>query len=519
MRTTFLSRTRRWMGASALALIIGLGGGSAFLAATSTAVTAQAVTQAAQITAAPIPGSPGFADLVEAVSPAVVSIIVESDEVAGNNFRQRGEEFNFNFPDLPENSPFRDFFEQFEDQFGQGENQRGPQAPNAPRPEPRHQMAAGSGFVISPDGYIVTNNHVVENATKVTVVFTDGNEMDGTVVGTDPRTDLAVVKIEGSNLPYVDFADEAARVGDWVVAVGNPFGLGGTVTAGIVSARGRDISGSNQGDFLQIDAAVNTGNSGGPAFNLEGKVVGVNTAIYSPNGGSVGIAFAIPASTVEAIATQLRETGTVQRGFLGVSIQDINRDLADSLGLEKTLGALVTQPTDGGPAAKAGLKSGDVIIQVDGDEISNALDLSRTIAAKGPGATVDLKVFSDGAEKDITVTLDPLDESTQVAAATPDQAPVQPAVPAESSVGLTLVPNANGAGVLVQNVNPDSLAADKGFAVGDTILQVDNKDIASADDFEAAIAAVRGAGSSTALVKAERDGNVRFLGLPLDEQG
>ena len=512
MRTSFFTRSRKWLGASALAIIIGLGGGSAFLAATSSQVTAQAtVTQAAQITAPPaVAGSPGFADLVQAVSPAVVSIIVESDEPAGN-FQRGGDQFQFNFPDLPENSPFRDFFEQFGDQFGNGQGQ-------GQREMPRHMMAAGSGFVISPDGYLVTNNHVVESATKVTVVFEDGNEMDGKVIGTDPRTDLAVVKVDGSNLPYVQFSEDEARVGDWVVAVGNPFGLGGTVTAGIVSARGRDIGGSNQGDFLQIDAAVNTGNSGGPAFNLEGKVIGVNTAIYSPNGGSVGIAFAIPSSTVESIVQQLRDSGKVERGFLGVSIQDINRDLADSLGLDKTLGALVTQPTDDGPAAKAGIKSGDVIVEVDGDPISNALDLSRTIAAKGPNAKVDLKVWSDGASKDVTVTLDPLDESAQVAAVTP-QTPVEPAVPAESSVGLTLVPNANGPGVLIQEVNPDGIAADKGFAVGDTILQVDNKDIASAQDFEAAIAGVKSTGSSTALIKAERDGNVRFLGLPLGEEG
>jgi serine protease Do len=377
-------------------------------------------------------------------------------------------------------------------------------------------MGAGSGFIISPDGYIVTNNHVVQDADKVTVIFDDGDERTAKVIGTDERTDLALIKIDGTDLPYVKLADTPARVGDWVVAVGNPFGLGGTVTAGIVSASGRDIGGSSYGDFMQIDAAVNTGNSGGPAFNLEGQVVGVNTAIYSPNGGNVGIAFAIPASTVKTIVEDLKDDGTVTRGFLGVGIQDVNRDLADSIGLKATKGALVTEPTEDGPAGKAGIKSGDVIVAVDGDEITNALDLSRTIAGKGPNKPVDLTVWRDGQEQHISVTLGTLDE-TKVASADNSAPTPAPAQPQPSSVGLTLVPNSGGAGLLVQDIDPDSIAAEKGFAVGDTILQVDNKDVASAQDFEDALASVKSAGRGTALVKAERDGNVRFLGLPLED--
>ena len=510
MRSTPLSRARKWIGASALAVVVGIGGGSAFVAASSQLATAQ-VQPAAQITLDQPAQPNSFADLVQTVKPAVVSIVVEAEE-QNAAVRQRGNGGNFNFqmPDLPDDHPLKKFFDQFGDSFGQG----GPQG--QPQP-PRHFMAAGSGFIISNDGYIVTNNHVVENATKVTVVFDNGDEQTAKVIGTDERTDLALVKIDGNNLPFVQLADSPPRVGDWVVAVGNPFGLGGTVTAGIVSASGRDIGGSSYGDFIQIDAAVNTGNSGGPAFNLQGQVVGVNTAIFSPNGGNVGIAFAIPSDTVKTIVADLKDDGKVTRGYLGVGIQDVTRDLADSLGLKTAKGALVTQPTDDGPASKAGINSGDVIIDVDGKTINNALDLSRTIAGKSPDTAVQLKLWRNGKEETVNVTLGKLDESTQVASAEPT--PVEPAAPAQSSVGLTLVPNSNGDGLLVQEIDPESVAADKGFAVGDAILSVDNKPVASAKDFEDAIAGVKSSGRGTALIKAERDGNVRFLGLPLTDNG
>ena len=383
MRSTFQSRTRRWLGASALAIVAGLGGGTAFLA-TSQVATAQIDVPA--VTA------PSFADLVEAVKPAVVSIQVEGVE---EDVQFGGDEYGFEMPDLPDGHPLKPFFDQF------GEEGR-PQGP-------RQYMAAGSGFVISADGYIVTNNHVVQGASKVTVAFENGDEMTATVVGTDERTDVAVVKVDGrTDLPFVEFADDSIRVGDWVVAVGNPFGLGGTVTVGIVSARGRDIGGSSYGDFLQIDAAVNTGNSGGPTFDAQGRVAGMNTAIFSPNGGNVGIAFAIPAATVKQIVDQLIATGTVTRGYLGVGIQDVTRDIADSVGLENAAGALVTQPAEGGPAADAGIESGDIITAVDGTPIANALALSRTIASKAPGTEVELTLWSDGEERTVSVTLEEL---------------------------------------------------------------------------------------------------------------
>jgi serine protease Do len=350
MRSTILKRTSRWLGASALALLVGIGGVSTAFVMTGQTATAQVQNAAQIVVPEAVQPQAGFADLVEAVKPAVVSILVEAEESPRAMQRGGGREFNFDFPDLPEGHPFRDFFDQFGDQFGQ-QGPRGGQEPS-----PRQFMAAGSGFVISADGYIVTNNHVVENATKVTVVFDDGTEQEAEIVGTDERTDLAVVKIEGTDLPFVNFETESSRVGDWVVAVGNPFGLGGTVTVGVISGSGRNIGGSNYGDFLQIDAAVNTGNSGGPAFNTKGEVVGVNTAIYSPNGGNVGIAFAIPAATVKGIVQQLIEDGSVTRGYLGVGIQDVNRDIADGAGLAEAKGAIVSNVAEDGPAGPAGVK-------------------------------------------------------------------------------------------------------------------------------------------------------------------
>ncbi len=520
MPSTKPSRAGRWIGASALAILAGIGGGTAFVAATapSTAQTATLV-PAAQITAPAVTNAPNFADLVEAVKPAVVSIIVEGGEKDNaRDLKRGGPQFKFDFPDLPDDHPFKDFMDQFGQQFGPGgqggQGNEGPARPQAPR----KFMAAGSGFAISADGYIVTNNHVVENADKVTVVFDDGKEMTAKVIGTDEKTDLAVVKVDGvTDLPFVKLSETEIRVGEWVVAVGNPFGLGGTVTAGIVSARGRDIAGSAYGDFLQIDAAVNTGNSGGPDFNLNGEVVGVNTAIFSPNGGNVGIAFAIPASVVKQVTAQLIESGTVTRGFLGVGIQDVTSDIADSVGLASAAGALVTEPTKDSPADKAGVKSGDVITAVDGTAITNALDLSRTIAGKNPSTAVELTIWRDGKEQKISVTLGKLEEA---AAPTeePQQAPAEePAAPAPTSVGLTLVPNSGGQGLLIQDVDPNSPAAEKGFAVGDTILEVNNQPVASVADFEKAIQAVKDAGRSTALVKAQRDGNSRFIGLPITE--
>jgi len=506
MRPTLLSRTRRWLGASALALLVGVGGVSTAFVLTGQAANAQ-VRNVAQIAVPEVTQQQGFADLVDAVKPAVVSILVEAQEPAQSV--QRGRDFQFNFPDLPEGHPFRDFFDQF------GPN--GPGGQGGGEAKPRQFMAAGSGFIVSADGYVVTNNHVVEDATKVTVVFEDGSEQVAEIVGTDERTDLAVLKIEGTDLPFVTLEETPSRVGDWVVAVGNPFGLGGTVTVGVISGAGRNIGGSNYGDFLQIDAAVNTGNSGGPAFNTKGEVVGVNTAIYSPNGGNVGIAFAIPAHTVKQIVDQLINSGTVTRGYLGVSIQDVSKDIADSVGLPNARGAIVREPASDGPAGEAGVKSGDIITKVDGDQIDDALDLSRTIAGKAPGSSVALTIWRDGAETTVNVTLTELTEQTAQA---PDETPVPPAdVPqSTTSLGMTLVPNGDGSGgLLVQSVEPDTPAAQRGLDVGDVLLEVDNKPITSVADLEAAIAGVKSKNLDNALVKVARGGEARFIGLPITE--
>jgi serine protease Do len=511
MRPNLLSRTRRMLGASALALLVGVGGVSTAFVMTGQAANAQ-VRNAAQIVVPQVNQQQGFADLVEAVKPAVVSILVEAEQPARPV--QRGRDFQFNFPDLPEGHPFRDFF----DQFGGPGGPRG--GGNGGEARPRQFMAAGSGFIISADGYVVTNNHVVSDATKVTVVFEDGSEQVAEIVGTDERTDLAVLKIEGKDLPFVSFEDTPSRVGDWVVAVGNPFGLGGTVTVGVISGAGRNIGGSSYGDFLQIDAAVNTGNSGGPAFNTQGEVVGVNTAIYSPNGGNVGIAFAIPARTVKQIVDQLVTDGTVTRGYLGVSIQDVSKDIADGVGLANARGAIVREPSPDGPAGEAGVKSGDIITKVDGEQIDDALDLSRTIAGKAPGAVVELTIWRDGAETTVSVTLTELTE--EVAAANEPEAQTPPADLPEStkSLGMTLVPNGDGTGgLLIQDVEADSIAAKRGLNVGDVLLEVDNKALSTISDFTDAVAGVQGKGLETALVKVSRGGEARFIGLPLNEEG
>ena len=311
----------------------------------------------------------------------------------------------FGFDQLPDDHPFKRFFEgpRGERQFGDRPNRRDRGDRRNPR---RYGSSQGSGFFVSEDGYIVTNHHVVKGGSEFTVVMNDGVEIDAKLIGTDPKTDLAVLKVESKDkFTYVSFSEKKSRVGEWVVAVGNPFGLGGTVTAGIVSASGRDIGSGPYDDFIQIDAAVNKGNSGGPAFNLNGEVIGVNTAIFSPSGGNVGIAFAISAKTSQEVIGDLIKNGSVTRGWLGVQIQPVNQDIAESLGLEKAGGAIVADAQDDGPAAKAGIMNGDVILEVDGKAIKGPKELAKTIAAYEPDQTAKLTVFRDGKRQDIDVKL------------------------------------------------------------------------------------------------------------------
>ena len=398
-----------------------------------------------------------FADVIEKVKPSVVSISV----VAGRGDKSGRGGLPEGFPDIPEDSPFYEFFKNLPKEFR-----------NAPQPRPT--QAQGSGFVISADGYVVTNNHVVDGATKIHVSFDDQEKLEAELVGTDPRTDIALLKIKSSKtFPFVKFADKPARVGDWALAVGNPFGLGGTVTAGIVSALGRDI-GSGPYDFIQIDAAVNKGNSGGPTFNLNGDAIGVNTAIFSPSGGNVGIAFAVPARTAVDVIAQLKKTGSVSRGWLGVKIQNVDEDTAAAIGLAEAKGALVSEITPNGPASASGLKIQDAIVQVNGDRIVDSRDLARKIAEYAPDTTVDVKVWRGNKEETVKVKLGKFPGSTaEIAKLEQGRSGDDPTSTALEQLGLTLAPaKGGGEGVAVTEVDPDSDAAEKGIKAGDVILEV-----------------------------------------------
>jgi serine protease Do len=377
-----------WLGAAAVAALVAGGavGGGYVVPTTPAHAELRSLSQ-------PI-GIPSFADVIDRVKPAVVSVRVKVQNVSTNSNDDEGRQFSM--PDLPEGHPLERFFRQFRDQQpGRGDPRQAPR---------RFGQSQGSGFFISADGYLVTNNHVVEKGVEVQVVTDDGRTLDAKVIGTDPRTDLALLKVDGvTDMPYVKLASNKARVGDWVLAVGNPFGLGGTVTAGIVSAQNRDIGAGPYDDFIQIDAPVNRGNSGGPTFNLSGEVVGVNTAIFSPSGGNVGIAFAIPASTVEQVVNSLKEHGTVTRGFIGVQMQPVTKEIAEAIGLKEPRGALVAEALKDSPAAKAGIRTGDTIVAVEGEAIKEAKDLSRKIANVAPGKQVSVTVYRDGKERTVTI--------------------------------------------------------------------------------------------------------------------
>ncbi|MEX6505603.1 Do family serine endopeptidase [Jiella sp. M17.18] len=447
----------------------------------------------------------GFADVVQKVSPAVVSVRVTEDVKATADDSQT---FDDPFQGLPEDHPLRRFFDI--------PGQKGVK----PHLAPRHAMAQGSGFFISADGYLVTNNHVVDGGSKYTVVMDDGTEYDAKLVGTDKRTDLALLKVtpkDGKTFTYVEFGDDSkVRVGDWVVAVGNPFGLGGSVTAGIVSARGRDIGAGPYDDFLQIDAAVNRGNSGGPAFNLNGQVIGINTAIFSPSGGNVGIAFAIPASVAKDVIQSLKQNGSVERGWLGVQIAPVTSDIAEAVGLSEAKGAIVTLPDNETPASKAGIETGDVITAVNGDTVADPRELARKVADYRPGTTVDVTVWRNNQAKQIKVTLGNLSKLDEAASVTSDKGTGAPVSPSSlSGYGITVTPSDDGAGVVITDVDPDSAAADKGMRPGDTIVAVNGKSVASQDDVRQALNAASKAGRKAALFQLKNGDQNRFVALPV----
>jgi serine protease Do len=448
-----------------------------------------------------------FADLAEKVSPSVVNITTSSIVATATDER----------PMVPEGSPFEDFFRDFMDRNGQG-GQGGD--------APRRSEALGSGFVISEDGFIVTNNHVIEGADEINIEFFDGKMLAAKLVGTDPKTDIAVLKVDATDLPYVAFGDsDAMRVGDWVMAMGNPLGQGFSVSAGIVSARGRELSGTYD-DFLQTDAAINKGNSGGPLFNLDGAVVGVNTAILSPSGGSIGIGFSMSSNVVTKVVDQLREFGETRRGWLGVKIQDVTPDVAEAMGLNVSAGALITDVPEG-PARDAGLLSGDVIITFNNTEISDVRDLTRTVADSPIGEDVPVVVLRAGDEVTVPVTLGRREEAEGEVRPASADAPDAPEAPQELEVlGMMVQPLTDeiaqtlslpegSEGLVIMNVDAQSDAATKGLAAGDVIVEAGQAPVTTLDDLQARITAATDEGRQSILLLIRREGNPRFVALSL----
>ncbi len=442
-----------------------------------------------------------FADLVAQVSPAVVNITTSTRVAAPAD----------DMPMVPEGSPFEDLFKNFRDR----EN-------GAPRP-PRRSQALGSGFVISEDGFIVTNNHVIDGSDEIVIEFFDGEKLPAEVVGTDRKTDIALLKVESDEpLPFVSFGDsDLMRVGDWVLAVGNPLGQGFSVSAGIVSARNRELSGAYD-DFIQTDAAINRGNSGGPLFNMDGEVIGVNTAILSPTGGSIGIGFSMASNVVGRVVAQLREFGETRRGWLGVRIQDVTADMAEALGLDRVAGAMVTDVPDG-PAKQAGIRPGDVILSFDGEEVDDTRELVRIVGNAEVGRTVRVVVFRDGGTQTVLVTLGRREEAE---AALTDSGPGQ-ARP-ERLFGMTLGPltdelrgqlglDGTARGIVVLDIDEDSEAYEKGLRAGDLITEAGQERVATVADLREQIDAAREAGRRSLLLLVRRDGEPRFVALNIEE--
>jgi serine protease Do len=479
---------------------------SQVLSLSSSAVAAEAASPSAAA------AMPSFAGLVEKVKPAVVSIYVRSEETTpltawepqrdgGGQQGQgpQGQQGN-------QANPFQFFFGSPDgQQFGM---------PNI-QPGPHVVRAQGSGFFITGDGYLVTNNHVVRNAKKVEIKTTGGKTYQAKIIGTDPKTDLALLKVDASeDFPHVAFASTLPKVGDWVVAMGNPFGLGGTVTAGIVSAQGRDIGSGPYDDYIQIDAPVNSGNSGGPTFNLNGEVIGINTAIYSPSGGSVGIAFDIPSTTANSVVAQLKSSGKVTRGWIGVTIQPVTDDIASSIGLKTASGAIVDEPQAGGPASEAGLKSGDVITHMDGNEVKDSRDLARKVGSVAPGQTIHLTVVHNGKERtvDLTAKAYPSDELASNEAGDAQR----------PEFGMMLAPSTDVAGaradgVVVTGVNPGGIASEKGVQQGDVITAVGGKSVSDPSDIQGAIRDAKKEGKSAILMHLKTADGGRFVALPLKQ--
>ncbi len=448
-------------------------------------------------------GAPdSFADLAEAISPSVVNITTSAMVAASSE----------GGPIVPEGSPFEDFFKEFTDRNG-GD-------------QPRRSEALGSGFVVSADGYIVTNNHVIEGADQIEIEFFSGKRLEAKLVGTDLKTDIALLKVESPEpLPFVAFGDsDAMRVGDWVVAMGNPLGQGFSVSAGIVSARGRELSGTYD-DFLQTDAAINKGNSGGPLFNVDGQVVGVNTAILSPSGGSIGIGFSMASNVVAKVVDQLKEFGETRRGWLGVRIQDVTPDVAEALSLADAKGALITDVPEG-PAKASGLLAGDVILSFNGNDIDDVRDLTRTVADSPIGEAVPVGILREGKAETVSVTLGRREEAEKAeavpAAATPAPEPKEAevlgmtVVQMTDEVATTLGLPAGSTGLAVTAVDAASEASAKAMAPGDVIVEAGQQKVVRLQDLQDRIAEAKDAGRTSLLLLVRRGGDPRFVALAVE---
>lgn len=449
-----------------------------------------------------------FADLAARLLPSVVNVST-TQVVEGNP--------GIELPELPPGSPFEEFFKEFRER-GQPRQQQ----------TRRRATSLGSGFVFDHEGHIVTNNHVIQDADEVTVILHDETRLEAKVIGRDTKTDIAILKVEPSaRLVPVQFGDsDMARVGDWVLAIGNPFGFGGSVTAGIISARGRDIQAGPYDDFLQTDASINRGNSGGPTFNLDGEVIGINTAIFSPSGGSIGIGFAIPSLSAQPVIQQLIQHGQVRRGWLGVRIQAVTDEIAEALGLKEAAGALVAGVIPGGPAEKARLKDGDIILEFDGKSIGQMRRLPRLVADTQVGKTVPIKVWREGRELSMKVEVGELKETEEkLAAATPgtekpsggetlqDLDISVAAIDDRLRTRFGLEPDARG--VVVTSVDPNGPAAEQGMRVGDRIVEVAQEPVSTPSQLAAKIKAAKAAGRKAVLLLVEGEGGMRFVAIKL----
>ncbi|MEW5424735.1 DegQ family serine endoprotease [Amorphus sp. 3PC139-8] len=459
-------------------------------------------------------GPQSVADIAEPLFDSVVNIST-SQEVTGRR--------SMPMPKIPEGSPFQEFFDEFFDKQQEQDNR------------PRKVQSLGSGFVISEDGLIVTNNHVIEDADEITVNFNDDTSLEATVLGHDPKTDLALLKVEPDKpLKALEFgSSDALRIGDWVMAIGNPFGLSGTLSVGVVSARDRDINSGPYDDYLQTDAAINRGNSGGPLFNMQGQVVGVNTAIISPSGGSIGIGFAIPSEIAMHVVDQLREYGETRRGWLGVRIQTVTDDIADSLGMDGAKGALVAGVTDDGPAEKAGIEAGDVILSFNGEEVPSMRDLPRMVADTDIGRSVDVVVLRKGEEVTVPVELGRLEEAEETVLADESTGSDNGSSETEESqtevLGMTVSDisakqreefdlGEDIEGVLVVEVDPDGPAAEKRVQAGDVIVEVAQEPVATPKDVADQVAKLKEDGRKTALLLLSNgSGELRFVAVRLED--